>query len=76
MKKNNFLRQLEKIFEIKKNSVSEKTTLKNVQFDSLKVLELMAFNDSNFIGLKIPPNKLSKCKDFGELIKLYGNKLN
>ena len=76
MNKNNFLRQLEKIFELKKNSVKEKTTLKNVQFDSLKVLELMAFNDSNFSGLKIPPNKLSKCKDFGELIKLYGNKLN
>ena len=76
MKKNNFLRNLEKIFELKKNSVNEKTTLKNVQFDSLKVLELMAFNDSNFSGLKIPPNKLSKCKDFAELIKLYGNKLN
>jgi acyl carrier protein len=76
MKKNNFLRHLEKIFELKKNSVNEKTTLKNVKFDSLKVLELMAFNDANFKGLKIPPNKISKCKDFNELIKLYGTKIS
>jgi len=76
MKKNNFLRHLEKVFELKKNSINEKTSFKNVQFDSLKVLELIAFNDANFKGLKIPPNKIVKCKALGDLIKLYGNKIN
>ena len=76
MKKNNFLRHLEKLFELKKNSINEKTSFKNVQFDSLKVLELMAFNDANFKGLIIPPNKIVKCKALGDLIKLYGNKIN
>jgi acyl carrier protein len=76
MKKKDFLNKLEVIFEQKKNKVNENTTLKSVQFDSLKVLELMAFNDSNFKSLKIAPNKIVKCKTFGHLIKLYGNKIN
>ena len=76
MKKSNFLRHLEKIFERKKNKISEDTKIKNIQLDSLKVLELMAFNDSNFSGLKIPPDKIVKCNTVAELIKLYGKKIN
>jgi len=76
MKTKNFLRHLEKIFEIRKNKLDENTKFKDVEFDSLKVLELIAFNDSNFKGLKIPPDKITKCKNFGQLIKLYGNKIN
>ena len=76
MKTKNFLRHLEKIFEIGKNKLDENTKFKDVEFDSLKVLELIAFNDSNFKGLKIPPDKIIKCKTFGQLIKLYGNKIN
>ena len=51
MKKASFLRQLEKILEQGKNRINEDTKFKTVQLDSLKVLELMAFNDSNFKGL-------------------------
>jgi len=76
MKKASFLRQLEKILEQGKNRINEDTKFKTVQLDSLKVLELMAFNDSNFKGLKIPPNKITKCKTVGELISLYGSKIN
>ena len=76
MKKASFLRQLEKILEQGKNRINEDTKFKTVQLDSLKVLELMAFNDSNFKGLKISPNKITKCNTVGDLIKLYGNKIS
>ena len=76
MKKVNFLRQLEKILEQDKNKINENTKIKTINLDSLKVLELMAFNDSNFKGLKISPNKITKCKTIGELISLYGSKIN
>ena len=76
MKKKNFLRHLEKIFEQGKNKIDESTKFKTIQLDSLKVLELMAFNDSNFKSLKIEPNKITKCNNVAELIKLYGNKIS
>ena len=76
MKKINFFRQLEKIFEQDKNKIGENTKFKTIQLDSLKVLELMAFNDSNFKSLKISPNKITKCNTVGDLIKLYGNKIS
>ena len=76
MQKKNFLKHLEKIFEQDKNTINENTKFSDVDFDSLKVLELMAFNDSNFKGIKISPDKISKCKNFGQLIKLYGSKIN
>jgi len=76
MKTKKFLKHLEKIFEQDKNKINENTKFKDVEFDSLKVLELIAFNDSSFKGLKISPDKIIKCKTFGQLIKLYGNKIN
>ena len=75
MNKKKFLTHLERIFEQDKNTISENTKFSEVDFDSLKVLELMAFNDSNFKGLKISPDKISKCKSFAQLIKLYGSKI-
>ena len=57
-------------------SVSGNTKFSDVEFDSLKALELIAFNDENFEGIKISSNKIDKCKTFGDLIKLYENKIN
>ena len=76
MKTKKFFRHLEKIFEQDKNKINENTKFSDVEFDSLKVLELIAFNDSSFKSLKISPDKIIKCKTFGQLIKLYGNKIN
>ena len=76
MKKKIFFRKLEKIFEQKKNKINENTKFSDVEFDSLKALELMAFNDENFEDIKISPDKIDKCKTFGDLIKLYENKIN
>jgi len=70
MRKKIFLNNLEKIFEIKKNSLSEKTSLGNIEWDSLKVLELMALSDANF-KIKASPDRINKCKTFGDIIKLY-----
>ena len=47
MRKKDFLNNLAKIFEKKK--INEKDSLKDLEFDSLNVLDLQTFNDSNFI---------------------------
>ena len=70
MKKKILIKNLEKILE--KKNISEKSDL---GLDSLKILEIMAFNDSSFNSLKISPDKINKCKTFGQLIKLYEKKI-
>ena len=47
MKKKIFFNKVKKLFQYKKN-INEETKLSDLQFDSLKLLELIAFNDSNF----------------------------
>ena len=76
MKKKIFFLKLEKLFEQEKNKINENTKFSDVEFDSLKLYELMAFNDENFKLIKISPDKINKCKTFGNLIKLYENKIN
>ena len=76
MKKKVFLQKIERIFELGKNKINENTKFSDVEFDSLKLYELMAFNDENFKLIKISPDKINKCKTFGNLIKLYENKIN
>ena len=76
MKKKIFFRKLEKLFEQEKNKINENTKFSDVEFDSLKLYELMAFNDENFKLIKISSDKINKCKTFGNLIKLCENKIN
>ena len=71
MKKKDFLKKLAKIF--KKKSMDEND---RVELDSLNFLEILELNDLNFKNLNIPVNKFRKCKTTGDLIKLYGNKIN
>ena len=73
MKKKILIKNLEKILE--KKNISEKSDLNDLGLDSLKILEIMAFNDSAFNSLKISPDKINKCKTFGQLIKLYEKKI-
>ena len=74
MKKKDFLNNLAKIFE--KEKINEKDSLKDLEFDSLNVLDLQTFNDSNFKDLNIAYETFEKCKTIKDLIKLYGNKIN
>lgn len=73
MKKIVFIKNLQKILEKK---VSEKDNLEQKGLDSLKILELMVFNDKNFKNININPDKISKCKKVGDLIRLYGKEIN
>ena len=73
MRKKDFLNNLARILEKKK--INEKDSLKNLEFDSLNVLDLATFNDANFKNLNIPYGALQKCKTIEDLIKLYGNKI-
>lgn len=74
MQKIEFIKNLEKILEKKK--LSEKDNLEEKGMDSLKILELMVFNDKNFKKIKLSPDKISKCKTINDLIKLYGSEVN
>jgi len=73
MKKKVLIKNLEKILE--KKNISEKSDLNDLGLDSLKILEMMVFNDTYFNSLKISPDKISKCKTFAQLIKLYEKKV-
>jgi acyl carrier protein len=74
MKKHEFLSNLKKILE--KKNLKENDNLSKSGLDSLKILELMVFNDKNFKNLNISPDKISKCKNVSDLIKLYGKNVN
>ena len=58
-----------------KKEINEKDSIKDLEFDSLYVLDLATFNDANFKNLNIPYGALQKCKTIEDLIKLYGNKI-
>ena len=74
MKKKDFLDNLAKIFE--KNKISEKDSLKSLEFDSLIALDIATFNDINFKNLTISYEEVERCKTIKDLMKLYGNSLN
>ena len=69
MKYSIFINELGKIFE--KKNITEKTSLSTLNFDSLKILEILAFADKNFNDLKLDVNKLYDCKTIKDLIKLF-----
>tara|TARA_A100001011_G_C13988059_1_gene706083 strand:- start:257 stop:472 length:216 start_codon:yes stop_codon:yes gene_type:complete len=68
MKKNELIKLFEKIFE---KRLKESDSLEKIGLDSLKMLEIMAFNDQNFNKLKISPEKINKCKKLKDLLRLY-----
>ena len=73
MRKKDFLNNLAKI--LGKKEINEKDSIKDLEFDSLYVLDIATFNDANFKNLKISYVALQKCKTIEDLIKLYGNKI-
>ena len=73
MRKKDFLNNLAKI--LGKKEINEKDSIKDLEFDSLYVLDIATFNDANFKNLNISYVALQKCKTIEDLIKLYGNKI-
>ena len=69
MKKKDFLNELANIFEKKK--ITETDSLEKLGFDSLKILELIAFQESKFKKVNINPSDYNKCKKVSDLIKLF-----
>lgn len=69
MKKKDFLNELANIFEKKK--ITETDSLEKLDFDSLKILELIAFQESKFKKVNINPSDYNKCKKVSDLIKLF-----
>jgi len=69
MKKKQFYKELQKIFEIKK--ISEEMLLSEVNLDSLKILELISLQEMYFQRLNIKPSDYSKCKKIKDLVKIF-----
>lgn len=69
MKKNQFLDELKIIFEVKK--IDENLKLEKLNYDSLKLLELIALKEAKFKTLKIKPIDFENCKKISDLIKLF-----
>ena len=69
MKKNQFLEELKIIFEVKK--IDQNLKLEDLYFDSLKLLELIAFKEAKFKKLKIKPSDFENCKKISDLVKLF-----
>ena len=68
MNKKQLLKELERIFEKKK--IKENTSLDKLNFDSLKILELIAFKEIKFKNLKIKPIDFYNCKKVIDIVKL------
>ncbi len=71
MDKKKFLASLNKIFERK---VSESTPLNTLNFDSLKILDLIALKESKFKNSKINPEDYIKCINVKDILNLFGYK--
>ena len=69
MKKKIFFKELQKIFEIKKK-INEDFPLNDRIFDSLKILEMISFQETYFQNLNIKPSDYKKCKKVGDLVKI------
>ena len=69
MKKKNLIKEFTILFENKK--LTEKTPLSELNFDSLKILEILSFADKKFPKLNIEPDKLYKCKKIEDIVKLF-----
>lgn len=69
MKNSELLKKLKKLFDNKK--IDEETLLSKLNYDSLKILEILSFADKNFPKLNLEAQKLYDCKKVKDLIKLF-----
>ena len=69
MKNSDLLKKLSKLFDKKK--INEQTSLSELDYDSLKILEILSFADKNFPKLNLEAQKLYDCKKVKDLIRLF-----
>lgn len=69
MNKDQLLNELKYIFE--KKEINENMNLEKLNFDSLKILELIALKETKFKNLKIKPIELHNCKKVIDIVKLF-----
>lgn len=69
MDEKTFLNQIEKILELKQNTLKGNESLESLEWDSLTVLHFIAFSDKTF-SKKINANDIAKCKSVLDLRKL------
>ena len=69
MKNSELLKKLNKLFDKKK--INEETLLSELNYDSLKILEVLSFAGKNFPKLNLEAQKLYDCKKVKDLIKLF-----
>ena len=62
-------KELSKILE--KKQINEKTKLSDLNFDLLKILEILSFADKNFKNLSLNVDNLYNCKNVKDLINLF-----
>jgi len=68
MNNSDLLKQLSFLFEKK---INEETSLSQLNYDSLKILEILAYADKNFPKLNLEADKLYDCRKVKDLIKLF-----
>ena len=75
MKETEFIKQLALILEVKPKDIVKNKTLESYDFDSLRMLELMSFNDQFFGELNISADQIQDCVKISDLLKIYGSKI-
>ena len=70
MNRENLRKNIAEILEVNVKSISSDNLLSEYDWDSLKVLEYLAFVDENFSKAKITPDKIFNCKTVNDLEKL------
>ena len=75
MKETEFIKQLALILEVKPKDIVKNKTLESYDFDSLRMLELMSFNDQFFEELNISADQIQDCVKISDLLKIYGSKI-
>ena len=66
------LRKLEEVMELDVGSLQGGEELQALGWDSLKILEFLAFADEQF-SLSIAPKDVARCKTVDDLIVLLGS---
>jgi acyl carrier protein len=73
MTRDSVLRKLEAIMEIEPGTLKGDERLADLEaWDSLKVMEFLAFADGEF-SMAVPPKAVGACKTVGDLVGLLGN---
>mgnify|MGYP001196229165 CR=1 FL=1 len=69
MDEKKFLNEIEKILELKQNSLKGNESLASINWDSLSALHFIAFVDKT-LSKKLNANDIAKCKNISDLKKL------